>query len=66
MNPTDLVGQIEAALRLDHVGKDGQDGPVLLDQAELDLSLIALEVLLAHGGPYGFAVRSSLIFAAFP
>ena len=44
----DGVGQVEAPLGLDHVGEERQDGPVLVDQGQLDLRLVPLEVLLAH------------------
>src|SRR5829696_1559856 len=44
----DLVGQVEAPLRLDHVGEHRRDVLVLLVELELDLRLVPLEVLRAH------------------
>ncbi len=44
----DTVGQVETPLGLHHVGEEGQDGPILLDQCQLDLRLVPLEILFAH------------------
>ena len=47
----DGVGQVEATLGLHHVGEQGKDGPVLLDQGQLDLRLVPLEILFTHALP---------------
>src|SRR5207253_9303007 len=43
-----LVGQIEPALRFDHVREHGEDVAVLAPQAELQVLLELLDVLFAH------------------
>src|SRR5262245_32571604 len=63
----DLVGQVEAALGLDDVREHRDDVLVLLVELELDVGLVALEVLGAHAEhPTTQCSRFSLTFAAFP
>src|SRR5215213_2547048 len=44
----DLVGEVETPLGLHHVGEHGRDVLVLLVELELDLRLVALEILGRH------------------
>ncbi len=44
----DVVGEVEPALGLDHVGEQRQDVAVLLVQLELHLGFIPLQVFAAH------------------
>src|SRR6516162_10345695 len=47
----DLVGEVEPALRLDHVGKQAHDVPILPIELELHLGLVLLEIFRAHALP---------------
>ena len=48
----DLVGEVEAALRLDDVAEHREHVAVLPEELELDLGLVALQVLATHAqGP---------------
>src|SRR5215468_12118661 len=47
----DLVGEVEPALGLDHMGEQPHDVPVLAIELQLHLGLVLLEILRAHGLP---------------
>src|SRR5262249_132363 len=51
----DLVGQVEPALRLDHVGELADNVAVLPVKLELHLGFVLLEILGAHPGPPSLA-----------
>src|SRR5215470_2510691 len=47
----DLVGEVEPALGLDHVGEQAHDIPILPIELELHLGLVFLEIFRAHALP---------------
>src|SRR6516164_8579111 len=47
----DLVGEVEPALGLDHMGKQPHDVPILPIELELHLGLVLLEIFRAHALP---------------
>src|SRR6516162_5640403 len=47
----DLVGEVEPALGLDHVGEQAHDVPILPIELELHLGLVFLEIFRAHALP---------------
>src|SRR6266480_7035822 len=47
----DLVGEVEPALGLDHMGKQAHDVPILPIELELHLGLVFLEIFRAHALP---------------
>src|SRR5207248_1294553 len=44
-----LIGEVEPALSLDHVGEQPHDIPVLAIELQLHLGLVLLEIFRAHG-----------------
>src|SRR5215467_10442311 len=47
----DLIGEVEPALGLDHMGEQAHDVPILPIELELHLGLVFLEIFCAHALP---------------